>query len=84
MFPNVSLQKGIISAYFQGWDQAETQWIISPQIPSTARQEPTAFLGSLPRMRKQRGERIPPKAERLRLYVVNEEFEASIEVQGQT
>jgi phage major head subunit gpT-like protein len=82
MFPNVSLQKGILTSFFTGWDQANPQWDrVATKVPSTARQETYAFLGSLPRMRKQRGERIPQKLKDYGYTLVNEEFEASIEVQ---
>lgn len=82
MFPNISLQKGIITSFFQGWDTADPQWEkLATKVPSTARSETYAFLGSLPRMRKQRGERVPQKLKDYGYTLVNEEFEASIEVQ---
>lgn len=81
MDPQFILQKGILTSFFEGWDQAQPTWDkIATKVPSTARQETYAWLGSVPRMRKMRGERIPQKLKDYGYTIINEEYEASIEV----
>ena len=75
------LAKGLLTNFYEGWDAVTPQVDrIAMRVPSTARSETYAWLGSLPRMRKMRGERIPAKLKAYSYTLVNEEYESSIEV----
>lgn len=81
MNPTYALKKGLLTSFFAGWDTATPQWSkIATKVPSTARSEDYAWFGSLPRMRKMRGERVPQKLKDYGYTIVNEEYEDSIEV----
>lgn len=75
------LNKGILTNFFEGLDTANPQWeMVATKVPSTARSEDYSWLGSIPRMRKMKGERVPNKLLEHTYTIVNEEYEASIEV----
>ena len=75
------LAKGLLTNFYEGWDAVTPQVDrVAMRVPSTARSETYAWLGSLPRMRKMRGERIPAKLKAYSYTLVNEEYESSIEV----
>lgn len=75
------LAKGLLTNFFEGYNGAVTHWQeVATKVPSTARSENYAWLGSIPRMRKMRGERIPKKLLAHTYTITNEEYEASIEV----
>jgi len=75
------LAKGLLTNFYEGWDAVTPQVDrIAMRVPSTARSETYAWLGSLPRMRKMRGERVPAKLKAFSYTIVNEEYESSIEV----
>lgn len=75
------LAKGLLTNFFEGYNSTETQWEqVATKVPSTARSENYAWIGSLPRMRKMDGERVPKKLASHTYAIVNEEYEASIEV----
>ncbi len=75
------LAKGLLTNFFEGYNNTVTYWQeVATKVPSTARSENYAWIGSIPRMRKMRGERIPKKLLEHTYTIVNEEYEASIEV----
>lgn len=75
------LAKGLLTNFYEGFDGATPQVDqIAMRVPSTSRSETYAWLGSLPRMRKMEGERIPEKLKTYSYSLVNEEYESSIEV----
>lgn len=78
---NKILKKGLLTNFFEGFAAVKPQFEeIATKVPSTAASEDYAWLGSLPRMRKMQGERVPKKLKEYGYTLVNEEFEASIEV----
>jgi len=75
------LAKGLLTNFFEGYNSVETHWQeVATKVPSTARSENYAWIGSIPRLRKMRGERIPKKLLEHTYTLTNEEYEASIEV----
>ena len=75
------LAKGLLTNFFEGYNSVETHWQeVATKVPSTARSENYAWIGSIPRLRKMRGERIPKKLLEHTYTITNEEYEASIEV----
>ncbi len=75
------LSKGLLTNFFEGYTNAVTSWQeVATKVPSTARSENYAWIGSLPRMRKMKGERVPKKLLAHTYTITNEEYEASIEV----
>ena len=75
------LAKGLLTNFFEGYNGAVTHWQeVATKVPSTARSENYAWIGSIPRLRKMKGERIPKKLLEHTYTIVNEEYEASIEV----
>lgn len=75
------LSKGLLTNFFEGYTNAQTSWQeVATKVPSTARSENYAWIGSLPRMRKMKGERVPKKLLAHTYTITNEEYEASIEV----
>lgn len=75
------LAKGLLTNFFEGYSNAQTSWQeVATKVPSTARSENYAWIGSLPRMRKMKGERVPKKLLAHTYTITNEEYEASIEV----
>lgn len=75
------LKKGLLTQFFDGWDSAPTQWEkVATKVTSTAREETYGWLGSIPRLREFRGERVPQKLLDYEYTLKNKEFEASIEV----
>lgn len=75
------LAKGLLTNFFEGYNSVETHWEeVATKVPSTARSENYAWIGSIPRMRKMKGERVPKKLLEHTYSIVNEEYEASIEV----
>jgi len=75
------LAKGLLTSFFEGYNSAVTHWQeVATKVPSTARSENYAWIGSIPRMRKMKGERIPKKLLEHTYTITNEEYEASIEV----
>jgi len=75
------LAKGLLTNFFEGYNSVETQWQeVATKVPSTARSENYAWIGSIPRLRKMKGERIPKKLLEHTYTITNEEYEASIEV----
>lgn len=75
------LAKGLLTNFFEGYNSTVTYWQeVATKVPSTARSENYAWIGSLPRMRKMEGERVPKKLLAHTYTIVNEEYEASIEV----
>ena len=75
------LAKGLLTSFFEGYNGAQTHWQeVATKVPSTARSENYAWIGSIPRLRKMKGERIPKKLLEHTYTIVNEEYEASIEV----
>ena len=75
------LAKGLLTSFFEGYNGAVTHWQeVATKVPSTARSENYAWIGSIPRLRKMRGERIPKKLLEHTYTITNEEYEASIEV----
>lgn len=77
-----TLKKGLLTNFFEGYDDAPAQWEqVATKIPSSARSETYGWLGSLPRMREMKGERIPAKLLEHEYTLVNKKFEASIEVE---
>ena len=75
------LAKGLLTNFFEGYNGVETLWQeVATKVPSTARSENYAWIGSIPRLRKMRGERIPKKLLEHTYTITNEEYEASIEV----
>lgn len=75
------LTKGLLTNFFEGFNAAETSWDkVATKVPSTARSETYGWLGSVPRLREMKGERVPKKLLEYSYTLVNKEFEASIEV----
>lgn len=75
------LSKGLLTNFFEGYTSAVTNWQeVATKVPSTARSENYSWIGSLPRMRKMKGERVPKKLLAHTYTITNEEYEASIEV----
>ena len=75
------LAKGLLTNFFEGYNSEETHWQeVATKVPSTARSENYAWIGSIPRLRKMKGERIPKKLLEHTYTITNEEYEASIEV----
>jgi phage major head subunit gpT-like protein len=75
------LQKGILTNFFAGFDEATPQWEkVATKVPSTAASEDYSWISSLPGMRKMDGERVPRKLKAYKYTLPNEEFEDSIEV----
>lgn len=75
------LAKGLLTNFFEGYNNTVTYWQeVATKVPSTARSENYAWIGSLPSMRKMRGERVPKKLAEHTYTITNEEYEASIEV----
>lgn len=75
------LAKGLLTNFFEGYNSVETHWQeVATKVPSTARSENYAWIGSIPRLRKMKGERIPKKLLEYTYTITNEEYEASIEV----
>jgi phage major head subunit gpT-like protein len=75
------LAKGLLTNFFEGYNSVETHWQeVATKVPSTARSENYAWIGSIPRLRKMKGERIPKKLLEHTYTLTNEEYEASIEV----
>jgi len=78
---NPLLRKGLLTNFFEGFDAAESQYEqIATKVPSTAASEDYGWLGSIPRLREMRGERVPQKLLTYEYSLKNKEFEASIEV----
>ena len=75
------LAKGLLTNFFEGYNGTTTYWQeVATKVPSTARSENYSWIGSIPRLRKMNGERIPKKLLEHTYSIVNEEYEASIEV----
>lgn len=75
------LTKGLLTNFFEGFNAAEVNWDkVATKVPSTARAETYGWLGSVPRLREMKGERIPKKLLEYSYTITNKEFEASIEV----
>lgn len=75
------LAKGLLTNFFEGYNSVETHWQeVATKVPSTARSENYAWIGSIPRLRKMKGERVPKKLLEHTYTITNEEYEASIEV----
>ena len=75
------LAKGLLTNFFEGYNSVETHWQeVATKVPSTARSENYAWIGSIPRLRRMKGERVPKKLLEHTYTITNEEFEASIEV----
>lgn len=75
------LRKGLLTNFFEGYDSADSQWQdVATKVPSTAASEDYGWLGSVPRMREMKGERVPQKLLEYEYTLRNKEFEASIEV----
>jgi len=75
------LAKGLLTNFFEGYNSVETHWQeVATKVPSIARSENYAWIGSIPRIRKMKGERIPKKLLEHTYTITNEEYEASIEV----
>lgn len=75
------LTKGLLTNFFEGYNAAGINWDkVSTKIPSTARAETYGWLGSVPRLREMKGERVPKKLMEYSYTITNKEFEASIEV----
>ena len=75
------LAKGLLTNFFEGYNGTQTYWQeVATKVPSTARSENYSWIGSIPRLRKMNGERIPKKLLEHTYSIVNEEYEASIEV----
>jgi len=75
------LAKGLLTNFFEGFNGVTTSWEqVATLVPSTARSENYAWIGSIPGMRKMAGERIPKKLLEHTYAITNEEYEASIEV----
>lgn len=75
------LTKGLLANFFEGFSSVEPRADqIAMRVPSTARSETYGWLGSLPRMREMKGERIPKKLKEYSYTLENIEFEDSIEV----
>ena len=73
--------KGLQTAFFEAFDGATPlSTELSMQVNSSAASEDYAWLGSLPGLRKMRGERIPKKLAQYTYTLKNEEYEASVEV----
>lgn len=54
------LTKGLLTNFFEGYNAAETNWDkVATKVPSTARSETYGWLGSVPRLREMKGERVP-------------------------
>ncbi len=78
---NPLLKKGLLTNFFEGFDGAEAQYEqIATKVPSNAASEDYGWLGSVPRLREMRGERVPQKLLAYSYTLKNKEFEASIEV----
>lgn len=75
------LVKGLLTNFFEGYNGATTYWQeVATKVPSTARSENYAWIGSVPRMREMKGERVPKKLLEHTYSITNIEYEASIEV----
>lgn len=75
------LTKGLLTNFFEGYNAAEVNWDkVATKVPSTARSETYGWLGSVPRLREMKGERVPKKLLEYSYTITNKEFEASIEV----
>lgn len=75
------LRKGLLTNFFEGYDAAVSQWDkVATKVSSTASSEDYGWLGSVPRMREMKGERVPQKLLEYTYTLRNKEFEASIEV----
>ena len=75
------LTKGLLTNFFEGYNAAEVNWDkVATKVPSTARAETYGWLGSVPRLREMKGERVPKKLLEYSYTITNKEFEASIEV----
>lgn len=75
------LAKGLLTNFYEGYSAAQTNWDkVATKISSSARSETYAWLGTNPRMREMKGERIPKKLSEYSYSLVNKEYEASIEV----
>lgn len=73
--------KGLKSEYQEAYDgYTQTSKSIRMDITSTTQTENYAWLGSVPRMRKFRGERKPLQLGDYKYSISNEEYEASIAV----
>lgn len=77
----ITIRKGLLTNFFEGYDAAETLWDqVATKVPSTAASEDYGWLGSVPRLREMDGERVPQKLMEYTYTLKNKEFEASIEV----
>lgn len=77
------LTKGLLTNFFEGYNSPTPIWPdVATKVPSTARSETYAWLGSLPRMRDFGGERVPKKLKEYGYTLANQEYEASIEVKA--
>lgn len=77
----IILLPGLRTNFMDGFENANPQWQeVATKVPSTAASETYAWLGQVPRMRKMEGERVPAKLLEYKYTLVNEEYEASIEV----
>jgi phage major head subunit gpT-like protein len=76
-----TLKKGLLTSFFEGYDAVEPVWDrIATKVPSTAREETYGWLGSIPRLKEMKGERVPDKLKDYEYTLKNKEYEASIEV----
>jgi phage major head subunit gpT-like protein len=77
----ITLKKGLLTNFFEGFNGAAAQWDqVATKVPSTAASEDYGWLGSVPRLREMKGERVPQKLLDYTYTLKNKEFEASIEV----
>lgn len=77
----INIRKGLLTNFFEGFDSATTNWEqVATKVPSTAASEDYAWLGSIPRMREMKGERVPKKLAEYTYTLPNKEYEASIAV----
>lgn len=73
--------RGLQTAFQEQYDATETLYSdLTMQTTSDGPSENYAWLGSLPRMRKFRGERIPKRLLDYGYTIINEEWEASLEI----
>jgi phage major head subunit gpT-like protein len=73
--------RGLQSAYQENYDAYQPLYsAVTMETTSDGPDETYAWLGSLPRMREFRGERIPKRLLDYRYKIVNKEFESSLEI----
>lgn len=82
---SVVLEKGLKSTFYQAYDAAKAVYPdLCTEVPSKAKEEKYAWLGTAPTMRQWTDERMPLGLLEHDYTIVNNHYEASIDVDGDT